>query len=202
MDVVRVDGSNTLIGDRGEVLLQNSRIVAIGSIPAPEISPSGDETVAERGDEDIITAGDGNNWIMGGLGSDTITAGSGQNFIMGDLGEMEFEFDFGVGVNRLTLMQTRYPALGASDAIQVGSGRNYVVAGIGVDVGHIGSGYLIFDGAILEFSAGEVRRSEVVQLLRDVNNPEPPFVLLDNVLVQVTASILDLFTGELSETGP
>ena len=184
------DGSNTLIGDTGEVELQNSRIQAIRSIPSPT-NPEAD---------DIITAGDGANWILGGLGSDTIRVGSGENFLMGDLGSMTFEFDFASGLNRLTKMETRYPSLGAGDSISAGSGFNYVVTGVGLDSGVIdGTGYLIVQGGVMSLSAGEVVHSEAIQILSDVNNPEPPFEFLDGVVVEVIPSVLDLFTGVISD---
>ena len=184
------DGSNTLIGDTGEVELQNSRIQAIRSIPSPT-NPEAD---------DIITAGDGANWILGGLGSDTIRVGSGENFLMGDLGSMTFEFDFASGLNRLTKMETRYPSLGAGDSISAGSGFNYVVTGVGLDSGVIdGTGYLIVQGGVMSLSAGEVVHSEAIQILSDVNNPEPPFEFLDGVVVEVIPIVLDLFTGVISD---
>ena len=189
-DIEAGDGSNTLIGDTGEVELQNSRIQAIRSIPSP--------TNPEANDE--ITAGDGANWILGGLGSDKITVGSGENFLMGDLGSMDFEFDFASGLNRLTRMETRYPSLGAGDSISTGSGFNYVVTGVGLDSGVIeGSGYLIVQGGVMNFSAGEIVQSQAIQILSDVNNPEPPFEFLDGVVVEVIPIVLDLFTGAISD---
>ena len=184
------DGSNTLIGDTGEVELQNARIQAIRSIPSPT-NPEADDT---------ITAGDGANWILGGLGSDTIRVGSGENFLMGDLGSMDFEFDFASGLNRLTGMETRYPSLGAGDSISTGSGVNFVVTGVGLDRGVIdGTGYLIVQGGVMSLFAGEVVRSEVIQILSDVNNPEPPFEFLDGVVVEVIPIVIDLFTGAISD---
>ena len=184
------DGSNTLIGDTGEVGLQNSRILTIRSIPSPT-NPEAN---------DIITAGDGANWILGGLGSDTITVGSDDNFLMGDLGSLFFEFDFASGLNRLTRMETRYPSLGAGDSISAGSGFNYVVTGVGLDSGVIeGSGYLIVQGGVMNFSAGEIVQSQVIQILSDVNNSEPPFEFLDGVAVEFIPIVLDLFTGAISD---
>ena len=55
------------------------------------------------------------------------------------------------------------------------------------------------EGGVMSLFAGEVVRSEVIQILSDVNNPEPPFEFLDGVVVEVIPIVLDLFTGAISD---
>ena len=51
----------------------------------------------------------------------------------------------------------------------------------------------------MNFSAGEIVQSQAIQILSDVNNPEPPFEFLDGLVVEVIPIVLDLLTGAISD---
>ena len=148
-------------------------------------------------------AGNGENWIIGGPGSDTIVTGEGRNFILGDLGSMTFAFDFGVGVNWLTGMRTSFPHLRGPDLIQVGTGRNHVLGGGSNDKVVLGGeSYLILGGGGLIFRAGNLHTSELIRVLEDRDNPVPPLTILDGTAVEVTEVFLELLTGTFTESAP
>ncbi len=73
-------GNNTIFGEDGSI-----QFFPAGS---PSLAQSIDVQLASN---NIINAGDGNNIIFGGSGSDTITAGNGSNIIFGDNGQVSYQ---------------------------------------------------------------------------------------------------------------
>ena len=74
------------------------------------------------GADDSITAGDGNNTVLGGDGVDSITSGAGNDIVLGDHGSVT-----------AALIQTTDPGFGAGDVITAGDGNNTILGGDGVD---------------------------------------------------------------------
>jgi Ca2+-binding RTX toxin-like protein len=93
------------------------------------------DTVAATGGNDLITLGDGDMVLLGGVGADSITAGDGDHVVIGDNGLAIFSAT-GLPVE----VSTTDPALGGDDTIALGSGRDIVLAGVGADLVSIGSG--------------------------------------------------------------
>ncbi len=98
-----------------------------------------------------VTAGNGNDIIMGGAGTNTIIAGSGNNVVFGASGAVTRSPVAGVGV---ITAKTVEATLGGTDVITVGKGVNEVFGGAGDDTistlgtsdvlfGHTGSLFLV-----------------------------------------------------------
>ncbi len=130
------DGNNLAIGGQGadtiitgtgnDALLGDSGVInrdATGVITGIEsISP-------DEGGNDIITSGDGMNYIVAGTGDDTVTTGTGNDFVVGDNGSMTFTSGI------VTAMESTDAAdsTAGDDTIDAGTGDNYVIAGGGSD---------------------------------------------------------------------
>jgi Ca2+-binding RTX toxin-like protein len=109
------------------------------------------DTDASTGGNDIVTAGDGHNVVLGGVGADAVTSGTGNDLVLGDNGRALFT---SAGV--ITLFETSDPANGGSDTIAAGEGRNMVSGGGGGDsIGTLGGDDLIIgDNGRFAFTAG------------------------------------------------
>lgn len=83
--------------------------------------------------DDVIDAGNGDNSVYGGAGSDTITSGSGDDYIWGDLSASDF-YDGNILPEDLPL------EMHGSDTISAGAGNDQVVGGGGSDVVYGGDG--------------------------------------------------------------
>ena len=127
-------GNSVIIGDNG-----SATFVSAGGSPSSigNIVFSNDGTLTyvtttapTIGDSDVIVAGNGNNVILGGIGSDQISTGDGNNVIIGDNGNATFD---NTGV--LTLVQSSDAALPGSydDTIIAGRGSNTIIGGNGAD---------------------------------------------------------------------
>jgi Ca2+-binding RTX toxin-like protein len=109
-------GADLILGDFGEASFTGGRLVRVASL-----NPN-------RGDDDTIVAGDGDNVILGGFGSDTITAGSGADVVLGDNGLATFRTD-----GKRILVRTTDVEIGGTDTIAVGDGDNLALGGTDAD---------------------------------------------------------------------
>ena len=107
---------DVVMGDNGRVILDTS---SGQSIIRDILS-----TDTGIGGNDVITAGDGFNTVVGGFGEDTITLGSGTDVVLGDNGQALFNAK---GI--LTYITTIDPTIGGVDIIQAGTGFNTVFGG-------------------------------------------------------------------------
>ncbi|MDF2446946.1 MAG: hypothetical protein K0S46_2182, partial [Moraxellaceae bacterium] len=90
------------------------------------------------GNSDIITAGNGDNVILGGMGADAITTGSGTDIVIGDNGEVLFTGTTGNLVREL--ITTQDGGAGGDDTIIGGDGDKVVLGGTGADSVTAGDG--------------------------------------------------------------
>ncbi|MFF9468200.1 MULTISPECIES: hypothetical protein [unclassified Methylobacterium] len=109
-------GADLILGDFGEASFTGGRLVRVASL-----NPN-------RGDDDTIVAGDGDNVILGGFGSDTITAGSGADVVLGDNGLATFRTD-----GKRILVRTTDVEIGGTDTIAAGDGDNLALGGAEAD---------------------------------------------------------------------
>lgn len=110
-------GSDTVIADRGRIDNQtySSRRDKISSTHG-DVSPGAD----------TVTAGEGDNVVLGGGGADTVTSGSGLDLILGDEGDITYQ----AGSTRLDeVSSTDTDATAGADTITAAAGNNIVVAG-------------------------------------------------------------------------
>ena len=113
--IITGGGDNVVLADEGAVTYRGGVVVSVNaSNPA-------------FGGEDRITAGNGNNVVVGGNGMDKISAGNGDNVLFGDSGRVSYT----KGV--LTYAGTVGVGHGGNDAITMGNGSNIVVGGVGAD---------------------------------------------------------------------
>ncbi|MEQ1825946.1 MAG: LamG-like jellyroll fold domain-containing protein, partial [Pirellula sp.] len=112
--ITGMDGNDVLIGDEALITYSGTEISSI-------------RLNSDRGDNDTITAGTGNNWILGGLGNDSITSGSGSSFIAGDL--VLLAASGGV----VTSFESLNAAYEGNDTITTGGGNDRIIAGNGND---------------------------------------------------------------------
>ncbi|WP_416896329.1 MAG: beta strand repeat-containing protein [Minwuia sp.] len=115
-------GQNIFIGDYANV--DGARI-----LEAPTDIVSVDATL--RGGADSITGGRGNEFAIGGEGSDTISIGNGVNRVIGDNGAID--------INGTSLTSASY-AFGSDDVITAGSNIDMIVGGSGSDTISAGDG--------------------------------------------------------------
>ena len=151
------DGNNVIFGDNGNAIFTVA--LASGSVAAGDATYSRTltqiETTAQEADgaqtssqtaggtvyggDDSITAGNGNNVIVGGLGADTITAGNGNNIVLGDSGTANFDPTTGI-ITSVFSTFVGAPVGGTidtgtsnDDTIKVGNGNDIVIGGSGAD---------------------------------------------------------------------
>src|SRR6185369_7322142 len=116
-------GSDVAFGDNGQIAFTYATNGGSPSATDPALFlPAAitllTTTVPTVGGDDIISAADGNNFVLGGLGGDQMTTGTGRDLILGDNGSMTFVSAV------LTFAQTTDPALGGNDTIGAGDGDN------------------------------------------------------------------------------
>jgi hypothetical protein len=155
--LVAGNGNNILFGDNGLVTYVAGVASTVNTTDADQ-STSG---------SDRITASNGDNLVMGGLGDDVITLGdadatrANRSVVFGDSGQVTFDAD-----GFVTEAITTSPQWGGQDVIATGKGDNIVIAGNGDDTVTTGEG-----NAILIGDNGEVRaQSNVVSLAQSIDH--------------------------------
>ncbi len=120
--------SDVVIGSDGSASFSAGLITA-----ASTIDPT-------TGGADTITAGSGNDVLIGGFGPDTITGGSGNNVIIGHGGSVQIS-------HGLVTYATTDPSKGNPTSITAGTGTILVMGGTGVNTIKGGSGDSVLLGA-------------------------------------------------------
>ena len=138
------NGLDHLLGDNGSIVLN-----AAGRV----ISMDGSVDSNVSGGNDVITAADGEKFIVAGVGADKVTVGKGNGAILGDNGIVTFD---AAGAVLQRIESTGYlPGLGGNDTITAGDGNHVVVGGYGSDVIATGTGNdtLFGDNGVVTFNA-------------------------------------------------
>ncbi|MEQ1825436.1 MAG: LamG-like jellyroll fold domain-containing protein, partial [Pirellula sp.] len=117
--IVSLNGDDILIGDSALITMAGSTIASI-------------RLLNEFSNNDTMTAGTGNNWILPGLGNDTVTAGNGNNIVAGDLVLLT------LSGGQVTSIQSLNSGIDGNDSITIGTGNDLILAGNGND--SIGAG--------------------------------------------------------------
>ena len=84
-------------------------------------------TATTVGGNDDITAGNGDNLVIGGIDEDNITTGAGQDVVFGDNGQV-------VGNNNAALIDSTSILNGGDDTISSGAGNDIVIGGTADDI--------------------------------------------------------------------
>jgi Ca2+-binding RTX toxin-like protein len=169
-------GDHVVVGDAGQLDYDAHGVVktlqTTDTVDHPEYG----------GDDRITITGDGNNNIIGGMGSDEIrtaftTAGT-TDVILGDNGTVSYEAD-GSGTLKLhqivstVLSQgSDYGIVSGNDIIETGAGTKFILGGYGADAITAGAGnhVIIGDAGRIDYDTdGAVK---VVQTTDTVDHPE------------------------------
>ncbi len=145
------NGHNTAIlgagGDRVTFGNGNSRIVGdSGSIVSQADDGAGflASSDTDKGGDDTIATGSGDDFIIGGFGADMITSTNGDNVIIGDSGHLRHVALF--GDNRLLTLRSLDPGQGGDDDVETGDGHDILVGGAANDRLYAGNGDNILAG--------------------------------------------------------
>jgi hypothetical protein len=141
-----VTGTNYVFGDTGTVNISGGAVV----------SATGGQNLI--GSNDVITAGNGTNYVFSGYKSDTIEAGNGTNYVFGSLGAVSFRDGVVVSVS------TSDSPIGANDGITAGNGTNYIFGGSAANNITAGNGtnFVIGDNGEINFSGTTVLLAETI----------------------------------------
>ena len=156
-----------MIGDDGQATYDG----ATGKLTS--ISTS-DPTV---GGDDIINVTGGGNAILGGFGADLITVGGPVNTILGDNGSATFDPATGLitFITTFTGLVGDVPSVGGNDVINVSSGGNVIIGGVGADQITVGgSGNTILGDNGQAYFADGVATNNQSRRLCDRNRPTRP----------------------------
>ncbi|MEW6161424.1 MAG: calcium-binding protein, partial [Verrucomicrobiota bacterium] len=126
-------GRDWIIGDNG-VIDQNAAGVPIWLSTL--------DTNSSTGARDVIAAGEGTNFVLGGNANDEITTGSQNDVVLGDNGEIFFNNAGSI----VLLAKSSEPAIGGDDTISTFDGDDLVIGGVGADVLSVGQGHNVVVG--------------------------------------------------------
>ncbi len=111
------DGNDVLIGDNGQITLEEGLLLQVTSIPD------------HQGGSDVITGGNGGDILIGGLSSDTLLGGSGFDILFGDNGVVDF-------LDGNPWIAETIPSSGGDvDYLDGGEGTDVLFGGEGADAG-------------------------------------------------------------------
>ncbi|AUG55397.1 LEPR-XLL domain-containing protein [Thalassospira marina] len=138
------NGNNVVIGGSGADVITTGTGADYISGDLAELTRKADgtlvlfETVEENiGGADTISAGAGNDVVLGGQGGDTITAGAGDDAIIGDAGSLKLDNspiyviaekkDWELGTH--FTLETRNQAVGGNDTVYGNDGNDIIIGG-------------------------------------------------------------------------
>lgn len=160
-------GTNHIVGGAGFL---NSTTTAAGaktlSLGSQTVNP-----LAIDGVENITT-GDGNDFIVLGLGADTAHAGQGTNHIIGGAGTITFNQPVGGDTHlKLESQAVNASARDGAETITTGDDDDFVILGLGNDTVHAGNGQNHVIGGVgsLTFDVTAARGKELVMDARPVD---------------------------------
>ena len=149
------DGDNLALGDNGIIALSET---GFGTVTSTEALSNGYDLANGN---DAITAGIGNDVIIGSFGDDTITVAGGRNIVIGDMGQVVLEAGLLPGqVRSATSLRA---GEGDADTINTGAGNDVVIGGAGADTVATGAGADVIIGDDGDWLSAHVNRLGQVQ---------------------------------------
>ncbi|MCM2309622.1 MAG: hypothetical protein NDI91_19365, partial [Sulfuritalea sp.] len=126
-------GDHVVFGDNGMVTYVAMDLVGEGKALLYETT----DILVVTGGNDVITLGDGNNTVLGGMGVDIITTSAGNDTIVGDNGFVQMDAEGNnfaqVASNSQSTTGGTITDLGGGDVITGGTGDKTVLGGDGAD---------------------------------------------------------------------
>ena len=116
--ITTATGAAAILGDAGQILTDGTK--------KPSFITSLD---SQNGGDDTISAGTGGASVFGGFGSDNITTGDGDDAILGDVGTLTFVD----GIRSKLVGTIEAPSYGAGDTILTNGGEDWVIGGAAAD---------------------------------------------------------------------
>jgi Ca2+-binding RTX toxin-like protein len=138
-------GNDIVFGDHGLITQVGG---TAGLLAEQGIVRTAETTNQTRGGNDtLLDSAGGNDLLFGGQGSDDISAGAGNDFVVGDNGIADYT------AGNLAVLVTTQPDLGAADTISGGDGDDVILAGAANDTarGDAGNDLLLGDHGKVEF---------------------------------------------------
>ncbi|MGH1371326.1 MAG: beta strand repeat-containing protein, partial [Cellvibrionaceae bacterium] len=117
-EVITTFGDDHIIGDNGFLSYTQTGVIVEAAM-----------TDIEHGGDDVLSAGDGDNIVLGGFGSDNIETGAGDDTVISDNGVVLFENGFRSDVRSTDTSE----ATGGNDIVSLGAGNDQAIAGVGSD---------------------------------------------------------------------
>jgi len=157
-DIISDDGGNDIaIGDSASITWTNSKLNSITS------------TFTGTGGNDTFNLNDGDKIVISGFGEDSITAGNGDNTVMGDNGKLTFNNAVLQTIETIDISSVT----GGIDNITLGNGENIVMGGTHGDTIKSGTGnsILIGDNGTATFTA-DGKRIQVVSELSSLGGDD------------------------------
>ena len=135
------EGDNVVFGDYGLILQAAGtlRLATTGEIIRVQ------STTFDQGQGDIITAGSGNDIIIGGFGGDELTVAGGENILIGDSGYVDF-VTLDNDRTDIDAIGSLAEGLGGVDIINSGAGADMIIGGVGADEIDAGDGNNVIIG--------------------------------------------------------
>ncbi|MBL4628413.1 MAG: calcium-binding protein, partial [Roseicyclus sp.] len=143
-DNIAVTGSTAIVfGDTGLLTFAADGVQALVATTSP--------TNGAAGDDDTISGGTGNEWVIGSVGADDISLGQGGGIVLGDNGRIESD-----AAGLLVRVETIESMIGGSDSITAGDGATVVFGGAAGDQITTAGGDDVIAGdmAVLTFNTG------------------------------------------------
>ncbi len=126
-------GADVIIGDNGRIIVSG---LYTGENTVKNLLNISN-TQAPLGDNDSITAGSGDDYVLGGLGSDLLDGGDHDDTILGDTGSISFESVD--GISHISIIDSTNQIAGGDDIIIGSTGVERIVGGAGKDDINTGS---------------------------------------------------------------
>jgi Ca2+-binding RTX toxin-like protein len=189
------DGSDILVGDSGRVVFE------LGNLSLIESTNSFDQS----GTNDVLSGGDGVNYLIGGLGNDEIltgfTDGTEFSLILGDLGEISFSYNASTGINSVTGMASSFPGIGGDDKVSSSGSSAWIIAGSGMDQLVIPNGafFTLGIGSFTPAFANDVLYHEWTILRSFEDSTGGRVINLDGYSLEQRTRLVDKHTGIFHE---
>ena len=189
------DGSDILIGDSGKVILKSGHPSQIEST----------DSFDQSGTNDVLSGGDGVNYLIGGLGNDEISTGftdvSEFSLILGDLGEISFDYKTSTGINSVTRMASSFPGFGGDDKVSSSGSSAWIITGSGMDqlVVPYGAFFTLGIGSFTPAFANDVLYHEWTILRSFKDSTGKRVITLDGYILEQRTRLVDNPKGEFYE---
>lgn len=203
-------GSNIAVGNGADIVLGHLGAINLDALFSPDLTGAHPDVVSFTNGQDgtalqipggagptgsHITAGNGDDVVMGGAGTNFITVGDGDDIVFGASGAVTRNGLF--GTSDPVFATTMEDALGGNNVIVTGNGNDAVFGGAGANTMTIGTGTLGFNAAndIVLGHSGHVTWAADHQSMDVVGDQVLPSAFIDG------NDVIDAYQNTLVITG-